>query len=257
MTNSTDQITVVVAVDDLHLSELQQTLPTWIKYKNFNKFNFLVLYDASQVSTEDDRFEIFKDLRVTYVPIYDSMHVFHSQREKMLTALTIMPAFFVTTPWYLKIDTDCIATNSDKWYDDKWLDKDYVFISNPWGYTKPSNAIDNLDKWAVENNIGKPLNLPFNPDDNKIKHERIISWLFLCKTSWNKEIVKYLKIANGGWNNDEFTYNDIYSLPFIDTDELKVSQDTTLWYLATITNKKYKLFKFKDKGWDHKRIKIK
>jgi hypothetical protein len=161
----------------------------------------------------------------------------------MLTALTVMPGKYVKTPWYLKIDTDCIATDNQKWFDESWLEKDYVFITNPWGTTKPANAIQLLDNWAVEKFPGiTPLNLPFDPTADKIHHKRIISWLFLCKTSWSAVVAEY------------FNHDGIYILPSISDKEYKVSQDTILWYLAELQGFKYKVFNFKRKGWDHRRI---
>lgn len=236
-------ITVVVAVDDQHLNELQVSLPTWIKYKGFDKYPFLVIYDSNQLHPADDRFEIFKNLNVEYVGFKCPFDGYETQREKMLTALTIMPGLHVKTPWYLKIDTDCIATDDQKWFDESWLKKDYVFITNPWGTTKPANAIELLDKWAITKFPGiKPLNLPYDPSEGKIKHKRIISWLFLCNTAWSAKVAEY------------FNHDGYYKLPSISEDEYKVSQDTILWYLAELHNYRYKVFKFKDKGWRHTRI---
>jgi hypothetical protein len=236
-------ITVVVAVDDQHLNELQISLPTWIKYKGFDRYPFLVIYDSNQLHPCDDRFEIFKNLNVEYIGFKCPFDSYETQREKMLTALAVMPGLYIKTKWYLKIDTDCVATDDQKWYDESWLKKGYVFITNPWGSTRPSNAIELLDKWAVKKfpNI-KPLNLPYDPSAKKIKHQRIISWLFICDTEWSAEVGEY-------FNND-----GIYKLPSISDTEYRVSQDTILWYLAEIHKQKYKVFNFKDKGWKHTRI---
>jgi hypothetical protein len=239
-------ITIVLAVDNQHLDELQVSLPTWIKYKNFDKYKFLVIFDKSQVTPSEDRFEIFKNLQVEYVSWEDPLHLYQSQREKMLTALTVLPGIHVKTPWYLKIDTDCIATDNQKWFDESWLEKDYVFITNPWGSTKPANAVELLDEWAKDKGfVGSkaPLNLPFDPSEKKIYHKRIISWLFLCKTEWSAQMAKHV-------HYDE----TIYKLPSISSKEYRVSQDTFLWYVAEIFGHKYKTFQFKKKGWKHTRI---
>lgn len=236
-------LTVVVAIDNIHLNELQKSLPTWINFKGFAKYPFLVIYDASQLHPSDDRFEIFKNLNVEFVAFKDHLTTYYTQREKMLTALTVIPGKYVKTKYYLKIDTDCLATNSDKWFDETWLDKNYVFISNPWGTTKPANAIQLLDDWADEKFPGiKPLNLQFNPDNKKIKHKRIISWIFLCNTEWSVKMAEY------------FHHDGLYKLPSISDKEYKVSQDTVLWYLAELHGYKYKTFNFKSKGWIHKRL---
>lgn len=246
-----ETITVVIAVDNEHLDELQKTLPTWVEHKDFKKYPFLVIYDADQVALTDPRFDILKDFNANYVKWSDPDKIYNTQREKMLTALTVLPGLYVKTPWYLKIDTDCTATNNDKWYDESWLKKDYVFITNPWGYTKPANSIELLDNWADDYFDGtyKPLNLPYNPEDNKVKHKRIISWLFLCKTEWSYEVAH-----NFIQNEDKPDDPVIFKLPSISDKEYKVSQDTILWYMAAIQKDKYKLFNFKDKGWKHGRV---
>ena len=238
-------ITIVVAVDDKHLNELQVSLPTWIKYKGFDKYPFLVIYDSSQVHPGDDRFEIFKGMDVEFVGFRDHLDAYESQREKMLTALTVLPGKYIKTPWYIKIDTDCLALDGQKWFDESWLKKDYVFISNPWGSTRPVNSIELLDKWAVEKFPGvKPLNLPYNPTEGKIRHKRIISWLFICNTKWSAKVAEY------------FNDDGIYKLPSISDTEYRVSQDTVLWYLAELQKDKYKVFNFKSKGWTHTKINI-
>lgn len=162
-------ITIVVAVDNHHLDELQTSLPSWIKYKEFNKYPFLVIYDDSQLQLDDVRFDIFKNINVSYIPVQKGNY--NSQREKMLTALTVLPGKHVKTDWYLKIDTDCIATNYDKWFDESWLNKKYVFITNKWNSTKPANAIELLDNWSANkfDNRYEKLNLPYNKNDKSIK----------------------------------------------------------------------------------------
>jgi hypothetical protein len=233
-------ITVVVAVDNKHLDEIQVSLPTWLKYKNFAQYPFLVIYDADELHLSDPRFEIFKGLNVEFVSWKGT---YASQREKMLTALTVLPGKQVKTDYYLKIDTDCVALDDQKWFDESWLKKGYVFISNPWSSTRPANAIELLDHWTAHNiQQSRPLNLPYNMADGKIKHKRIISWLFLCKTEWSAKMAEF------------FNKNGRYELPSISSTERKVSQDTVLWYLAESRGYKYKVFSFKSKGWDHIRI---
>jgi hypothetical protein len=230
-------ITVITAVDDEHINELAKTFPTWIKYKKLNEFPIQVIYDADQLNESDPRFDFLKEYKVKLIPWTGS---YFTQREKMLTALTLVPSDECRTDWYLKIDTDTTALNDSKWFDYTWLEKDYVFISNPWGSTKPANAIELLDNWAEKQFSGKfkRLNLPYKPEDKSIRHNRIISWLFLCKTNWSADMAQYCA----------------GKLPSISNTPRKVSQDTYLWYMAEATGAKYKTFKFKTKGWTHGRV---
>lgn len=238
-------VTVVVAVDNVHFNELVKTLPTWLKHKNINQFKFLVIVDADEVNMNDARFKIFEGLEVKYVSIDNKLGLYKSQREKMLTALATLPGKYVDTKWYLKIDTDCIAINGDKWFDKTWLKKDYVFISNPWHKTKPKNAIQLLDEWSQKkfNGTYAPLNLPIDEENNCVRHKRIISWLFFCNTEWSQIITAPCVVEN-----------DYYKLPSISDKEYKVSQDTFLWYMAEIGKYRYKIFNFKSKGWRHIRV---
>ncbi len=230
-------ITVLTAIDDEHVNELQKTFPTWIKYKKLNEFPISIIYDADQLSETDSRLDFLKEYKVTFIPWTGK---YASQREKMLTALTLVPANDIKTDWYLKIDTDTTATNNDKWFDYSWLKKDYVFISQPWKSTKPANAIKLLDDWSTKQFSGKfkKLDLPFDPNEKSIRHNRIISWLFLCNTKWSADMAQFCA----------------GTLPSISDIKRRVSQDTYLWYMAEITGKKYKTFNFKSKGWIHGRV---
>lgn len=229
----TKDITILLSVDDHHLNELTHSYKTWIKFKNEIKdMSCYIMYDSSQISDKDKRFNNIGISRL--IPWDDKNNLYTSQREKMLTAL-VFGMGEIQTPWFLKIDTDAIATNTDKWMSEDWFD-DSVFISNPWGYTKPADAIPILDKWANEVLYFKdtvPLNLFPNEGSNIIKHKRIISWMFFGQTEWGKEVLRISPRINGQ-----------LKLPF-------PSQDTYLFYVAKRKNKNYKRIKFKKLGWDH------
>ncbi len=69
----------------------------------------------------------------------------------MLTGL-VFAAQEVETPWYLKIDTDVVATPCRRWLDPRWFEPDAkgrpcAFIASPWSYTKPAEWIDRLEEW--------------------------------------------------------------------------------------------------------------
>jgi hypothetical protein len=227
--------TIFTAVDKHHLWELNKVYFTWVEFKKeFRDSKLVIIYDAD-VLTEADLAN-YKSSRITLYPWKDN-GLFSNQREKMLTALTIVPALICEDDWYLKIDTDTVALNDKQWV--PWfemLNSDSCFISHPWGITGPASGVITLDAWADSNNIpGEPIFSKGVVENDKFKMSRIISWLFFCKTSWHKSIVHYFKTP-AGWK-----------LPF-------PSQDTCLWYMAERLGNRYSRINFKAQGWDHRRV---
>ena len=143
----------------------------------------------------------------------------------------------VETKWYLKIDTDCIATNDNK----GWLNPDFykdnpVFVSNPWGYTKPNNTFDLMDDWGDKQDIFKGterLNLPYDPNSELVRHNRIISWVYFGNVEWTNKMSQSCLCSDG-----------FYRLPF-------PSQDTFMWYCAERRKENYKRIKYKFFGFEH------
>jgi len=225
------EFSIITAVDKQHLRELEQSYYSWVEYKQeFRKYPIKIIYDSSQVTLND--LKTFKRNDVEFIP-WDGNY--KTQREKMLTALTVLPAQIVDTTWYLKIDTDTFALNNKSWVPEF---DDSVFITNHWGSTKPANAIETLDDWADKVDYFKGtsrLNLPYDSNSGKIKHSRIISWLFFGQTKWTNEVT------------DCFLDTNKYQLPF-------PSQDTCLWYCAMRKGYKYRTINFKELGFEHRKI---
>jgi hypothetical protein len=155
----------------------------------------------------------------------------------MLSAFVSIPSRYVTTPWFLKLDTDTYAINDYSWIDESWFDQDVCFISNPWGYTKPANSIDILDTWGdtIDDLKNKDrLNIHLLNNELKLYHPRIISWLYFCRTEWMEKVSSYTRINN----------SDFCKLPV-------PSQDTYCFYCAERRKDKYIKIKFKRRGWVH------
>ena len=71
----------------------------------------------------------------------------------MLAGFVQVPARDARTPWYLKIDTDVVATGAGEWIRPEWFQPDErgetpVFVASPWGYSTPRYVMDLLDDWA-------------------------------------------------------------------------------------------------------------
>ncbi|MCX6854904.1 MAG: class I SAM-dependent methyltransferase [Verrucomicrobia bacterium] len=232
-------ITLVLGVDAKHLKELRLVWPNWMQYKpELRVMPCVVFYDEEQVQPHEMTF-LRDHPALRLVPW--SLPNARTQREKMLTGFIQVPAREVQTPWYLKIDTDVVATEKHDWIKDEWFEPNEkgelpVFISSPWGYSSPRYVMDVLDDWAdgVPMLASKPrLNLPYSSKSSKIKHERIISWLFFARTDWTREMAAVS--AKDG------------RLPV-------PSQDTFLFYCAERLGNLYRRIQMTDFGWRHLRI---
>lgn len=229
-------ITLLICIDKKHIEELKFSYKTWEKYKpEITQLPKLIIYDYD-IHNRLNELDFIKNVK--YYPFKNKNH-YDSQRSAMLTS------FFegisqIETKYYLKIDTDCVAMNYDKSWIAELEDRDeYVFITNPWGYTKGIDRIKRLEDWGdsvYPLNQYKRLNLPVNEERNRVKHKRIISWLFLGRTEWTNYMSQLC------WKDGH------YKLP-------DPSQDTFIWYCADRTKAVYKRKQFKKLGFNHGRIK--
>ena len=228
--------TLITAVDKYHLDELLKVWPTWIGYKKeILNCPVSIIYDVNEIKDEEiSKIKHFlsDNKYLSFIPWEAEENKYKNQREKMLTALTLLPSRHIKTEWFLKIDTDTYATNDKEWIQDDWFQNDICFVTNKWRYTKPANALEILDNWADNVDVLKErprLNIPYNPEWSRVCHRRIISWLFFCRTGWSKNAVSFIE-------------NKKLPIP---------SQDTFLWYIATRLGYKYKTVGFKNLGWQH------
>lgn len=232
-----DDITLVLCIDKNHLEELKFAWKTWNFFKPeiVNIQNKILLYDQDieslipTLSFIDDSYSTYRFVNRQY---------YSSQRDAMLTAW-FEAVRNVKTKFYLKIDTDCFATNNSKDWISAIKDRDqYKIISNPWGYTKNPQRLINLDNWGdnATNIKDYPrLNLKPNEGSDKIVHHRIISFLGVFDTDWTN------MVAESCWKNDH------YELP-------DPSQDTFTWYCAARRGDSMKRIRFKRFGFAHTRL---
>jgi hypothetical protein len=217
--------TLLLVVDDRHLSELCTSYPTWVYFnEEIQEMPVVLLYDES-VSENDERIEWLMSLGSRswkFIKWPDRDLKFNSHREKMLRAYIDGPTY-VDTEWFLKIDTDAICT-SDKFslYEEEWF-KENSFVSPT---IELSNAvIETMDEWS------KSIGL------NKYEHKdspRMISWLMFGKTEDCVEMSKFL------------------------TDVMPVcSQDIYHSYFARRLGVNIKGINFENRGWMHKSLKEK
>lgn len=240
--------TLVVGVDKNHLKQLKYVWPTWQKHKPSTcRQPMVVFFDKTDVQ-EDDVLEILEGHpQLTTVPWPPNKTVYegnpndkwyHPQRYKMLAGFVHLPGMVVKTPYWLKVDTDVVATGVDDWTEEEWFNGKYECISHRWGYTKPPNQILLLDDWVERNRQTmsllahyEPLKLAPDPGSDIVKHARIISWCSIWGTAFTR------------WAAEQATKTcGPYKLPV-------PSQDGFLWYMATRMGMGIIRENMKDRGW--------
>lgn len=233
-----EDITLVLGVDAAHLEELRLVWPTWMRFKpELRSMPCVVFYDAGQVGPDDLTF-LNEHPQVRFVT-WDLPHA-ESQREKMLTGFVHVPAREVRTPWYLKLDTDAIATEEGEWIKPEWFEPDGngelpVFVAPGWSYSKPRYILDVLDDWADREPAfagTRRLNAPYSSESLIVRHPRIISWLFFGRTDWTREVAKLC--GKDG------------RMPV-------ASQDTFMFYCAERQGRPYVRMRMTKYGWEHHR----
>ena len=240
--------TLVVGVDQRHLKQLELVWPTWIKHKpSLLKQPMVVFYDRDCVKEQDvTKVVRHPNLRtcswppdgVTYQGDTNTKW-HHPQRYKMLAGFVHVPALTVETPYWLKLDTDVVATGQDDWINPEWFIGDPGIVAHRWGFTKPPEQMQQLDAWVEKfrNDMHllyfKPaLNLVPEPGASKVNHPRIISWCGFFSTL-------VTRLAAGFANRT------------IGECQLPVpSQDGFLWYVAKRMEFRIVRTIMKDKGWE-------
>jgi len=206
--------------------------PGWMRYRpELLQRPLIIARDAPIAPAELDFLE-HPNMR-SYAWNYDG-----DQRRKMLASFVLLAPRVVQTPWFLKLDTDVIATQANaSWCSEDLIAGSPAFVSNPWGYTKPATAINTLDDWGdTVPELAKfgRLKLPFDPTATLVKTPgRIISWCFFGRTDW-------CSWAAGLCN---------CNLPV-------PSHDTYLWYVARRSDAKFTTVKMTTFGWSHQRLKV-
>jgi len=248
-----DDYTLVVGMDKKHLEQLSYTWPTWKKHKpSLLNVPMVVFCDRHQVQEADvrkvvdhpglsvvawplDSFAHRCDYRLCGDTKWDS-----AQRYKMLAGFVHVPPTSVMTRYWLKVDTDTVATGHDDWIDCSWFDDCPAIVAQPWGFTKPPDQMLRLDEWVKDWEFDlpmlsnrPPLDLHPKPDGSRIRHHRIISWCGFFHTRFTAKAAYWAaKTGPPG------------SLPV-------PSQDGYLWYCAERLGFGIVRASMKKRGWEH------
>ena len=206
-------LTVCIGIDSKTAKHLCVSWETWKKYRPEMWDVPWVVFWSDMHEGEPEgllKWMEVKDVRfVHWPPPIDGIPTptYESQREKMLTGFVWVPATYVQTDWWMKIDTDAIALRNGEWLMADWFKRSdesllagfNSFIASSWGYTRPKLQMEQLDDWAdtVLGLQDRPrLNLPYKAESNKVMHpksrKRMASWLSFYHTTWTRRCLDYL-----------------------------------------------------------------
>lgn len=198
-----DNCTLVTGISKKYLEKAKLTIPTWRIKEQIKNLPLIVFYDG--LTPKDLKF--VSDLWSKDVQFVNwNMNEYENTRELMLSAF-VLGVKYIQTDRYIKLDCDAyFEDGKDIFRED---DLDYDLYSRAWGYTKPGNWINTLDKWATENNLGGSDMADYEITDNTFKSPRICSTICYHKTQFVRDVVEYCP------------------------ERLPVpSHDTYLWYMA-------------------------
>lgn len=218
-------VQAIVAADREHAEELRHVFPTWIRWHP-ELFRFIFLVDESLD---------YSYLPIPDHPMYSIIERKSTQRDTMLWALLVQAPYLVSGSHWLKIDTDTVATGPGPPLTD-YLDGVESIAACPWGYSKPVDAITQLDTWYGAITGEPPLEgVTYRPDGHSRERERcyyprVIGWITIINTAFSRRVAEFLVE---------------HPPPFI-------SHDTLLWYLAERWKIPAKKIKFRKLGWDHR-----
>lgn len=252
MTQIIDDYTIVVGVDSQHLKELALVYPTWVKHKpSLLKRRMKVFFDESVIPQEIINAAPHPTLDWHPWPSGQYGHgaVYERtvegkwgcpQRAKMLAGYVFIPAMHVKTKYWLKLDTDTLATGHDDWVDPNWLSRRPAIVAQKWGLTKPANQMHELDDWVATYDYllptlakAEPLNLIPEEGARKLKHPRIISWCGFFHTQFTQDAAAFAARTE-----------HIGHLP-------EPSQDGYMFYLAKRLGLLILREKMSARGWRH------
>lgn len=244
----------VVGVDQYHFWQLAMTWPTWKRHKpSLLKQPMVVFCNSSEPFFHRKVKQMIDhpDLRTIEWPISgldwdrqegkrgDKFSIPH--RAMMLSGFVYVPAAFVQTSHWLKLDTDVVATGMDDWIDPAWFDGCPAIVSHRWTFTRPADQMLKMDQWVEKNRErmppeiarSEPLNLVPRPGWDRVGHKRIISWCGFFDTTWTRSTAMLTRQTDG-----------TFRLPI-------PSQDGFLFYMAARGGKKVVRANMKSRGWQH------
>ena len=250
--------TTVFGVDRRHLEQLSVTWPTIVRHKrDIAESPIVVFYDKTDVKRKYVVDMIRSDKLVTvpwpppgvtYEGDPDDKWT-HPQRYKMLAGFVHVPALYVKTQYWLKIDTDVVAHPCCNWIRDDWFNNEQTrygkikpaIVCHRWTFTKPADQFLKLDKWVSDHRLldaifcdTRPISEVIGvPEEGaeRIGHKRIISWCGFFSTDLSYLCHQLATMTHGDGK-----------LPV-------PSQDGYMWYVAARLGLAIRRVNMKNRGW--------
>jgi hypothetical protein len=216
---------VLVAVDEQHLKEWLEVLPTWKKHRaEMCERPLLLVCDRAR--PDYGAWPGDSEIMDWGNPISKK-----PQRDRMLEGLVEgARQASCKADYILKLDADCVAFPAANWVLPEWFTDRPAIIASPWGYTKPADALERFDAWARENGIpGDPLAIPGNPGSTLVRHPRITGWCMWIRSDFARQAGQYVAQFGMPWP----------------------SQDGYHWALAKRLGEKIVTARMTNYGWRH------
>ena len=233
--------TTVVGLDERYIKAFEKVWPNWVRFRPEISLNPIVFVcDEEAGDSEWWRGQIGGVVGGAgfEVAMWGMDGV--SQREKMLTGLSAVPTYAVTTDWFLKIDCDAFAVGPGEWFKDEWFEDNPSFVASPWGYTKPAKMLWDCEEWSKTVPWLKtlpPVVEEWGDLSKNVRHRRVISYVYWGNIVWHR------------WAWGFVASSETMRLPC-------PSQDTYTSWLAMKTGAAYKAVKMKQYGWRHSKRQV-
>ncbi len=199
-THNQHQCTLVLGVDERTVRQLEGVWPTWRLYlQQWLSWPVLFICDAKAGGADywNRRLAFTKPLGEWALALWDwpTLDIDAegmTQRERMLTAFVRVPPAVIETRYWLKLDTDVVATAQFARCLPGWFQDRPALVASAWHYTKPATWPALLDDWAdtvpALNHPGmRRMDLPpVEPGQETIRNKRIASWCCYVLTAFSK-----------------------------------------------------------------------
>lgn len=194
------EFTILCAVDDSHVAELEVSYATWRKHKpSLTSRPMLVMIDVHSTPREHSWHTLCQEYwrrRLAFLashagPVefrFATENVVLSVRERVLSSF-VFAVRHVKTPYYLKLDADLLATGCDDWISPKWFWGGPEIVAPRWGYTKPAEQVSSFNDWSDKHPQEFPMaRIQAEIVGNVAKHRRFISYCQFGSTFWTSKM---------------------------------------------------------------------
>lgn len=192
--------TILCAADASHVEELRISYATWKRHKPSLLLRPLLIGCDLHTCPVDPSGDWYREqlgpeimahpggVKLKFIGDGENWPV----RERMVSWF-VFGARHVETPYYLKLDSDCVATGNDNWTDARWFRGSPAIIASKWQYTKPAGQLATFRKWSDQHPQAFQHSMPeyvIGALGSKAFHSRMISYCQFGRTDWTAEMAQ-------------------------------------------------------------------